>query len=607
MHDWVYKIMNKNIALNISALRKAYAENVRPMEIIEQIYSRIDEVGDPNIFICLFSKEEVISAAEALGEYNPDLPLWGVPYVIKDNIDFAGKPTTAGCPEYTYTANDSAFVVKCLEDAGAILLGKTNLDQFATGLVGVRTPYGAPLNTIDKEIVPGGSSSGSAVCVAHGIASFSLGTDTAGSGRVPAALNNIVGLKPTLGSISSTGVVPACRTLDTVSIFALTARDAYEVFSVAARFDKTDSFAKPISTPSLVKPATSLNIGIPSSKSIRFEDDKFQEQSFSEAIKRFEASGADILEVDFQPFYEIANMLYFGPWVAERYAAIEDLMEKNPNAVFPVTRKIIGTANNLSAVDTFKGLYKLKELIGKIRPIFDTCDLLCVPSIPTFVKLSDLELDPIGPNSMLGTYTNFVNLMDLCAISVPTATRLDGRPGSITLIAKAANDPEIAALACTVEAWEQRTLGATSWTVEQTNLQDATSDKFIRLAVCGAHLTGLPLNSSLTNLGARFIKCDQTAKEYKFYALPKSDVAKPGLIRAPNEDGTSVSVELWEIPVNNFGEFIRTIPTPLCIGTIRLLDGTEVKGFLCEGFAADISEDISHIADWRTYLAKNPI
>ena len=599
--------MNENIALNISALHKAYAKNIRPVQIIEQIYNRIDEVGDPNIFICLFSKEEVIRTVEALGEYNPDLPLWGVPYVIKDNIDFAGKPTTAGCPEYAYIADKSAFVVKCLQEAGAVLLGKTNLDQFATGLVGVRTPYGAPLNALDTELVPGGSSSGSAVCVAHGIASFSLGTDTAGSGRVPAALNNIVGLKPTLGSISSTGVVPACRTLDTVSIFALTASDAYTVFSVAAKFDKTDSFAKSISTPSLVTPPKSLNIGIPSSKSIRFEDDKLQQQSFTETIKRFEENGAHILEVDFQPFYEIASMLYFGPWVAERFVAIEDLMDKDPDAVFHVTRKIIETANNFSAVDTFKGLYKLKQLIGELRPIINNCDLLCVPSIPTFVKLSDLELDPFGPNNLLGTYTNFVNLMDLCAISVPTATRVDGRPGSITLIAKAENDPEIAALACSVEAWGHRTLGATNWPVEQTNLQDATSDKFICIAVCGAHLTGLPLNSSLTNLGARFLRSDRTAKEYKFYALPNSDVAKPGLIRSSTKDGTSVSVELWEIPANNFGELIRTVPAPLCIGTIKLLDGTDVKGFLCEGFAADISEDISDIADWRAYLAKNPV
>ena len=596
--------MAEIVNLTIFSLHQAYEKKITPTDIINQIYRRIDEVGDQNIFLCLFPKKELLAAAEDLGDFNPNLPLWGVPYVVKDNIDVLGKPTTAGCPGFSYIADDSAFVVKCLKKAGALLLGKTNLDQFATGLVGVRTPYGPPKNALHTHIVPGGSSSGSAVSVAHGMASFSLGTDTAGSGRVPAAFNNIVGLKPTLGSISLNGVVPACRTLDTVSIFALTTRDAYKVFSIAAEYDNHDSFAKLLYTPRLVKPAHSLKIGIPSSGSIRFEGDQQQKQSFYDAIERFEELGAEIFEIDFQPFFDIANMLYFGPWVAERYVATERLMEKNPEGLFPVTRKIIQTAKSLSAVDTFKGFYKLKDLIREISPIIDGCDVLCVPSIPTFVKVSDLELDPFKANNMLGTYTNFVNLMDLCAITVPTPVRLDGLPGSITLIAKAANDSEIAALACLVEAWECRKLGATDWTLQKTNLPETASDKVVRIAVCGAHMTGLPLNPSLVALGARFVKADQTTNEYKFFALPSPDVARPGLVRTTQKDGNSISVELWDLPENRFGYFIKTIPAPLCIGTIQLIDGTEVKGFLCEQFAATESEDITHIGNWRTFLEK---
>ena len=317
--------MNAGTPLTLSSLAQAYSAGTSPTQIVEQVYSRIKEVDDPNIFLCLFPKEELLEAARALGSFDPSRPLWGVPFVIKDNIDVAGKPTTAACPDFAYVPEETAFVVQRLQEAGALLIGKTNLDQFATGLVGVRTPYGAPKNAIDPEIVPGGSSGGSGVAVAHGIASFSLGTDTAGSGRVPAALNNIVGLKPTLGALSATGLVPACRTLDTISVFALTVSDAYTAYSAAAVYDPKDAYAREIATPDMVAPPTAMIIGIPSVDSIRFEGDKAQAASFEETVAALKDSGATINEIDFEPLYEIAKMLYFGAWVAERYAATESI------------------------------------------------------------------------------------------------------------------------------------------------------------------------------------------------------------------------------------------------------------------------------------------
>lgn len=595
--------MNDEIPLTLTSLRKAYSGGTTPAEIIEQVYARIDAVADPCIFLCLFPKADLLAEAAGLGAYDATKPLWGVPFVIKDNIDVAGKPTTAACPDFAYVPDETAFVVKRLQEAGALLIGKTNLDQFATGLVGVRTPYGAPKNAVDPQIVPGGSSGGSGVAVAHGIASFSLGTDTAGSGRVPAALNNIVGLKPTLGALSATGLVPACRTLDTISVFALTVEDAYTAYAAAAVYDPTDSYACRVSTPALVAPHADLKIGIPSAGSIRFEGDEAQATSFAATVAGLTAAGAEIVEIDFEPLYAIAEMLYFGPWVAERYVATESLITTNPDSLFPVTRKIIGSAEGISAADTFKGFYKMKKLVNSIAPAIKACDALCVPSIPTFASVADLEADPMGPNNMLGTYTNFVNLMNLSAITVPTLAREDGRPGSVTFIGQAGEDAQIAALGLLVEAWGERALGATGWPYQARALPSDASDDVIRIAVCGAHMTGLPLNHTLTDRGARLVRTDKTAPDYGFFALPAGDVARPGLVRIAQGQGAGVAVELWDMPVAAFGGFMKTIPAPLGIGTVALADGSAVQGFLCEAVAVQEAEDISDLADWRLYLA----
>ncbi|AXS40446.1 allophanate hydrolase [Breoghania sp. L-A4] len=419
--------------------------------MIEEVYARIAAVNDPGIFIHLIDKAEVQAAAAALGSYDPSKPLWGIPFAAKDNIDAAGSPTTAACPAYAYVPDADAFVVGRLRAAGALLVGKTNLDQFATGLVGVRSPYAPPKNSIDPSIVPGGSSSGSGVAVGHGLVSFSLGTDTAGSGRVPAALNNIVGLKPTLGALSPGGVVPACRTLDTISIFAMTVGDAYTAYEAAAGYDAAEAYSKEIAVAPLGDAPESLTIGIPDANTIEFFGDTVQRASFESAVDTLRFAGHTIVEVDFTPFYDVARMLYDGAWVAERYTVIADLLKTDPEAILPVTRQVICKAEGLTAADAFRGIYRLEELKRIAAPVLGALDMMCVPTIPTFYTVADLEADPIGPNSNFGTYTNFVNLMDMCAIAVPTAPRSDGRPGSVTLLAGAGKDGLTAAVARTFE------------------------------------------------------------------------------------------------------------------------------------------------------------
>ena len=590
-----------DLPLTLPSLRSAYASGTSPAEVIEQVYARIAAVGDPHIFLCLYDKAEVLAAAEALGDFDPSKPLWGVPYAIKDNIDAAGKPTTAACPAFEYVAEEDAFVVKQLQAAGALLIGKTNLDQFATGLVGVRTPYGAPMNLIDPAIVPGGSSGGSGVAVGHGIVSFALGTDTAGSGRVPAALNNIVGVKPTLGTLSASGMVPACRTLDTISVFALTVEDAFTAYSSAAGYDPADSYSRDIPVAPLAAPVPA-RVGIPSPGSIRFFGDAQQEEAFYTALEVMSGFGCEIVELDFAPFYAVAEMLYQGAWVAERYAAIEEMMTKTPEEVFPVTRQIIGAAEKLSAADAFKGIYRLKDLIRQAEPLLARIDALCVPTIPTFYTVADLEADPVTPNSNFGTYTNFVNLMDMCGIAVPAPAREDGRPGSLTFLAPAGQDAMVAGLATVIEAAGNRTLGATGWARPKPVLTVAEAQGTIDVAVCGAHMEGLPLNHTLTGRGATLLRKTATAPDYAFYALPGDDVARPGLVRVAEGEGASVALEIWRMPEEAFGSFIKTIPAPLGIGTIRLEDGGTVQGFLCEAAAATGATDISHLGDWRRYI-----
>jgi allophanate hydrolase len=574
--------------MTLKGLAAAYADGLSPQDVIATVLDRLAAVDDPAIFLHLAEADALMAEARALGRHDPARPLWGVPFAVKDNIDVAGMPTTAACPAFAYTAERDAFVVARLRAAGAIPIGKTNLDQFATGLVGVRSPYGVPRNALDPEIVPGGSSSGSAVAVAQGIVPFALGTDTAGSGRVPAALNGIVGLKPTLGALSATGLVPACRTLDTISVFAHSVGEAYDVLRAAAAFDAEDAFSRPLAVPPMPAPLPAPRIVAPDAGSLVVCGDTVQAADFEATLSRLAASGARVERVDFAPFFDVANMLYEGAWVAERYAAIETMMSTAPDAIHPVTRAIIAKAEALSAVDAFRGLYRLEELRRAVAPILEGADMLCVPSIPTFYSRADLEADPVTPNSNLGTYTNFVNLLDLCALAVPTGPRSDGRPGSVTLIARAGRDGLLAAEGARLA--DGRALPPAEVGPDETIL-----------AVCGAHMAGLPLNRPLTDRGARFLRAAQTAEGYRLFALPGGPPERPGLVRDAAGAGR-IGLELWALPTAEVGGVLRTVPSPLAIGTIRLEDGGSAQGFLCETAATPDATDITAHGGWRAWL-----
>ncbi|PWR02691.1 allophanate hydrolase [Meridianimarinicoccus roseus] len=583
-----------DLPFTLTALRNAYARGVTARAVMAECLARLADVGDPGIFIHLPPEADLMEAADALGPFDPDLPLWGVPFAVKDNIDVAGMPTSAACPAWSYAPKADAFVVARLRAAGAIPLGKTNLDQFATGLVGVRTPYGAPRNALDPDIVPGGSSGGSGVIVGHGIVPFALGTDTAGSGRVPAALNGITGLKPTLGALSASGVVPACRTLDTVSIFARYVADAHAVFTVAAGVDPADAYSRPVPAPPLPAPLPAPRIAIPDATSIVFLGDTVQRDAFAATVAALKDAGAIVTEIDFTPFYDVARMLYDGAWVAERHSVIEALMREDPDAILPVTRGIVGNAETLSATDAFRGFYRLAELRAACAPVLAGCDMLCVPTIPTFYTVADLEADPVTPNSNLGTYTNFVNLMDLAAIAVPAAPRADGRPGSVTLIGPAGSDGRLAAEALRIEA-------LATGTPPPAPVAQPGADE-IALAVCGAHMSGLPLNGQLTGRAGRFLAATRTSEDYGFYALPGGPPERPGLVRL-GEGGQSIAVEVWALPKSAIGGLLAEIPAPLGLGPVRLEDGSSVPGFLCEAAATDGATDIGTFGGWRAYLA----
>lgn len=575
--------------ITLTDLQSAYAAGVSVSNVLQDVFARIAAVDDPGIFLHLADLAALESDIAALGAYDPSRPLWGVPFAVKDNIDVAGMPTTAACPAWTYMPEGDAFAVARLRAAGAIPIGKTNLDQFATGLVGTRTPWPAPRNALDAEIVPGGSSSGSAVAVGHGFVPFALGTDTAGSGRVPAALNGIVGLKPTLGMISASGVVPACRTLDTISIFARNVPDAYAILQAMAGYDATDPYSRKIPAPTLRPAPPAIRVGAPDATSREFFGDALQAAAFARDLERLRQNGAQIVEMDFTPFYDVANMLYDGAWVAERHSVIEDLLTAQPDAVHPVTRAIICKAEGMSATDAFRGIYRLAELRRACEPLIAAVDLLAVPTIPTFYTCTDLKADPVTPNSNLGTYTNFVNLLDLCALAMPTPARGDGRPGSLTLIGPAAQDARLAAVALALDGL----------TISAQGLPDDQ----VAVAVCGAHMSGLPLNHQLTELGGRFLKATSTAPCYSFHALAGGPPVRPGLVRMET-GGASIALELWSLPKTALGYLICQIPAPLGLGSIELEDGTRTTGFLCEAAGTLGAKDITAAGGWRQYIAE---
>ncbi len=532
-----------------------------------------------------------------------DLPLYGIPFAIKDNIDALGWKTTVACPDFMFEPNKNATVVKKLLDAGAILIGKTNLDQFATGLVGTRSPYGIVPNTFNPKFVSGGSSSGSASVVARGLVCFSLGTDTAGSGRIPAAFNNIVGTKPTPGLVSTEGVFPACKSIDCVSIMTLTAADADIVLNVAksTEHDKAlETQFHPRSTPisNFINP---IRIGIPIS--CQFLDNGQYQEAFTKALQIAKGLNVEFVPVDIDSFVKAGKLLYDGPWVSERFAVTEDFLNSNPNAFDTSVRQIILSGAPYSAAQGFRAIYQLKELEIETKKSWSKCDVILVPSAPNHPTIEDLKNHPIVKNSELGMYTNFVNLLRLCAIAVPSGFTKTGLPFGITLIAQEGSDNALLKLASQWQVLFELSLGISNikGTLEEHTILETTKNDVTQIAVVGAHLSGLPLNWQLTERRSRLVKVCKTAKSYRLFALPNTHPPKPGLIKCPS-DGVSIELEVYEMPSNQLGSFLNLIPPPLGLGNIELEDGSLVKGFICEQYAVHEAQDISNLGGWKSYI-----
>ena len=593
--------MNETVSDILAAHRSG---TITPEQTIRRSYERIRAYGDPAVFITLREEAEALADARALMADGPDgKPLFGVPVAIKDNIDVAGLPTTAACPAFYYLPKADATAVARLRAAGAIVIGKTNLDQFATGLVGVRSPYGVPRNPFNPELIPGGSSSGSAVAVAAGLVPIALGTDTAGSGRVPAGLNNIVGLKPSLGLIPTTGVLPACRTLDCVSVFALTSDDAFAVLGVVAGPDRNDPYSRDRPLGNLGTPPATLRIAVPNESCRHFFGDRQSETSFLTAITLLRNMGAEIVEIDAAPLLEAARLLYNGPWVAERYAAIGDFIAQHSDETHPVTRDIILGGTKPSAVDAFRAFYRLAAIRRAADDLMSRYDALMVPTVPAAYTVAQLEADPIRLNSNLGTYTNFVNLLDLCGLAVPISFSADGTPYGATFLARGGEDAALASLGRIVHAQTELPLGALG--IKQAPLahlpMTPRSDEFT-IAVVGAHLSGMPLNRELSDLNARFVEQTETTPDYRLYALSGTMPAKPGMLRVKDGQGASIDLEIWAMNAASFGRFVASIPAPLGIGTVRLQDGRQVQGFLVEPEAINGARDISEFRGWRAFV-----
>jgi allophanate hydrolase len=589
-----------SISLDLASLRAGYKSGAfGPAEVIREVYRRTRILQSNPIWIHLVPEEESLRAVELMRDIG-DAPLYGIPFAIKDNIDAEGLPTTAACPGFSYEAASDATVVARLRRAGAILIGKTNLDQFATGLVGVRSPYGACCNVFNSAYISGGSSSGSAVAVAAGLVSFALGTDTAGSGRVPAAFNNIVGLKPTRGVLSCRGVVPACRSLDCVTLFCLTSVDARFLFSIAASYDEQDAYSQR-QAPNRMAPLK-YRIGVPSAEILRDLEPNYC-TLFKEAIGRIQSLGNLMLEVEVSPFLDAAKLLYGGPWVSERFAAVGEFIKAHPDAAHPVVREIILGGENFSAVDAFKGFHALQKYRQTTSLTWEAIDLLLLPTAPEIFRIDEIENDPVALNTRLGLFTNFANLLDLAAIAVPAGFRGDGLPFGITFFGQAFSENLLFDCADAYLDSLRPFLGGTSivYPGGTVVVEEPVSDR-IPIAVAGAHLSGEPLNYQLTERGGRLVRKTKTAPSYELFALPGTSPPKPGLVRVGCERGRSIELEVWDLPSTEFGDFINRVPSPLTIGTVHLSDGRIAKGFLCEEVSVRDALNISEFGGWKAYL-----
>ncbi|MCO1335238.1 allophanate hydrolase [Microbulbifer sp. OS29] len=597
--------------LTLNQLKKTYQQGITtPRELINELLDQAQQQAGYNAWIKLLTIEQLQPFFDNLDTVQPkDLPLYGVPFAIKDNIDLAGVATTAACPDFSYIPSDSAFVVEALIRAGAIPLGKTNLDQFATGLVGVRSPYGQVKNAFNQDYISGGSSAGSAIATALGQVSFALGTDTAGSGRVPAALNNLIGHKPTRGLLSNTGVVPACKSLDCVSIFSLNCQDAASILEVAARFDANDSYSR--TNPhynrlhyfqkNRITNNASFTFGVPSD--LDFQEDKHAQMLFNRAIEYLKALGGTAVNFNFEPFKKAAKLLYEGPWIAERWIATQNV---KPGSMLEVIRTIIASAESKTAVDAFKGQYRLKALKRICDESLGNFDFVITPTLPTPYTREQLAEQPIKRNSILGTYTNFMNLLDYSATAVPVGFLNSGVSWGVTLFSEKYSDMALLSCADGLHRCFELPLGATGIHQHQTANQAepfyqlAPPNKQVNVVVSGGHLEGQPLNWQLTEREAKLIKKTRTSGQYQLFALP--DGKRPAMMRNEVDHGQAIEVEVWQLPAKYFGSLVAAIPAPLGIGKVELADGSWETGFICEASGIKGATNITHFASWRAWL-----
>ncbi|KAK9456005.1 amidase signature domain-containing protein [Dipodascopsis uninucleata] len=590
----------------LTAQRESSSEDA-----IARIISLVSTYKKDDVAMITIADEEFLRKQWAELQSIPnckDLPLYGVPFAPKDNIDVAGLPTTVACPAFKYEPEKDAEVIKTLKAAGAIPVCKTNMDQFATGLVGTRSPYGIVPSALSDLHCAGGSSSGSSNVVARGLVPFSLGSDTAGSGRVPAMHNNLIGLKPSKGALSATGVVPACRELDCVSIFAQNLPDSREVFGIVAKYDPADAYARPLPEKMLNSFGPRPRLAIPDVP--QWFTDTQNDPLWKQAVAEFQALGVELVPSDFTPMYRLGACLFEGPWVAERYTVVRKIIENDPDAMDPTVRKIIGSATKFSAADKFDWEHLRRDLVREIETKFADCDGFLVPTAPMSPTIAEIQADPFGPNFNQGTYTNFVNFSDLAALAIPAGFRSEDRmPFGVTLISRKHTDYALLDLAQRYLGPKSRKIGA----LEKVTIPHKTdivpplpaekdAGRSINVAVVGAHLKGLPLHYQLEDVKAEFVSSTTTSPNYKLYALKNTAPAKPGLRRVP-EGGSEVALEIYSVPIARFGEFVALIPSPLGIGSIELKDGTWIKGFICEEVGYLDAADVSSFGGWKAYLA----
>lgn len=601
---------NLQMSFSVSSLIQAYQSNeFTPSDMVALILEKLKLCEVSNIWIHLASAADLQQRAQCLQKIpvqaRASYPLFGIPFAVKDNIDVAGMPTTAACPDFSYTPTKSAFIVEKLLEAGAIFVGKTNMDQFASGLSGTRSPYGAIANPFNREYISGGSSSGSAVAVACGLVSFALGTDTAGSGRVPAALNNIIGLKPTRGALSNRGIVPACLSLDCPTVFALTCQDAWEVFRVMAIEDRQALFFRKSQWPAANIQNTKFTFGVPASDQRCFFGDEEAEQLFEDAIQAMVHMGGRPVEIDYEPFREAAQLLYEGPWLAERYAAIDKFIETSPDSVHEVTYDVISKGKQHGAVETFQALYRLESLKNAVAPVWDQVDFLLLPTTGTAFTIEAMRSNPIDLNTKLGYYTNFMNLLDLSAWAVPVGFQSNKVPFGVTLVAPAFHECLLGPIAARFHQSRHLPLGYSQLThPTQPERFKLDAQKCVPIAVFGLHLSEQPLNHQLLELGARFDFAGTTASRYQLFVVDQgTPKARPAAVISDWGKGVAIELEVWQMPIENVGKFLVNIPPPLGLGNVLLSSGEVVKGFICEGGTAlEGSEEITRFGGWINYI-----